>query len=233
MFYTTDTNQHGLPHDPFKAIVAPRPIGWIGSKGRDGSMNLSPYSFFNAISDRPKLVMFSSSGRKDSLRNVEETGVFTANLVSRHLVDRMNASSAPVAYDVDEFALAGLTAVDGRVVDAPFVGEALAVLECRVTQIQQLGDVDGKPTDSWMVIGQVMAIHIDETIIRDGRIDMGLSRPVARMGYMDYCDGGSDVFQLQRPLLRRKYSPSSDAVNFYGEPNVNHLRLEFYTWWRR
>lgn len=96
MFYTTDTNQHGLPHDPFKAIVAPRPIGWIGSKGRDGSLNLSPYSFFNAISDRPKLVMFSSSGRKDSLRNVEETGVFTANLVSRHLVDRMNASSAPL-----------------------------------------------------------------------------------------------------------------------------------------
>lgn len=122
MFYTTDTNQHGLPHDPFKAIVAPRPIGWIGSKGRDGSFNLSPYSFFNAISDRPKLVMFSSSGRKDSLRNVEETGVFTANLVSRHLVDQMNVSSAPVNYDVDEFRLAGLTAVDGRVVDAPFVG---------------------------------------------------------------------------------------------------------------
>ena len=159
-FYTTDTNQHGLPHDPFKAIVAPRPIGWIGSRGREGSLNLSPYSFFNAISDRPKLVMFSSSGRKDSLRNVEETGVFTANLVSRHLVDRMNASSAPVAYDVDEFALAGLTAVDGRVVDAPFVGEALAVLECRVTQIQQLRDIEGEPADSWMVIGQVMAIHI-------------------------------------------------------------------------
>ncbi|WP_332302400.1 flavin reductase family protein [Rhizobium sp. GR12] len=199
MFYTTDNNQHGLPHDPFKAIVAPRPIGWIGSKGRDGSLNLSPYSFFNAISDRPKLVMFSSSGRKDSLRNVEETGVFTANLVSRHLIDRMNASSAPVAYDVDEFRLAGLTAVDGRAVDAPFVGEALAVLECRMTEVIQLKDIDGKPSDSWMVLGQVMAIHIDDAIIRDGRIDMGLARPVARMGYMDYCDGGSDVFQLQRP----------------------------------
>jgi len=199
MFYTTDTNQHGLPHDPFKAIVAPRPIGWIGSRGRGGSLNPSPFFLFYTHFGRPKLVMFSSSGRKDSLRNVEETGVFTANLVSRHLVDRMNASSAPVAYDVDEFALAGLTAVDGRVVDAPFVGEALAVLECRVTQIQQLRDIEGEPADSWMVIGQVMAIHIDETIIRDGRIDMGLARPVARMGYMDYCDGGSDVFQLQRP----------------------------------
>jgi len=202
MFYTTDTNQHGLPHDPFKAIVAPRPIGWIGSKGRDGHLNLSPYSFFNAISDRPKLVMFSSSGRKDSLRNVEETGVFTANLVSRHLVDKMNASSAPVAYDVDEFQLAGLTAVDGRVVDAPYVGEAFAVLECRVTEIMQLKDVEGEPSDSWMVFGQVMAIHIDEAIIRDGRIGMGLAWPVARMGYMDYSDGGSDVFQLERPKAK-------------------------------
>ncbi|MDS7597225.1 flavin reductase family protein [Agrobacterium tumefaciens] len=199
MFYTTDTNQHGLPHDPFKAIVAPRPIGWIGSKGRGGHLNLSPYSFFNAISDRPKLVMFSSSGRKDSLRNVEESGVFTASLVSRHLVDRMNISSAPVAYDVDEFQLAGLTAVPGRVVDAPYVGEAFAALECRVTDVTQLRDIDGQPSDSWMVIGQVMAIHIDEAIIRDGRVDMGLARPVARMGYMDYSDGGSDVFQLARP----------------------------------
>ncbi|WP_209088105.1 flavin reductase family protein [Agrobacterium tumefaciens] len=203
MFYTTDTNQHGLPHDPFKAIVAPRPIGWIGSKGRDGFINLSPYSFFNAVSDRPKLVMFSSSGRKDSLRNVEETGVFTANLVSRHLIDHMNASSAPVAYEIDEFQLAGLTAVAGRVVDAPYVGEAFAALECRVTQIQQLTDIEGEPSDSWMVIGQVMGIHIDETIIRDGRIDMGLARPVARMGYMDYSDGGTDVFQLQRPTAAR------------------------------
>lgn len=199
MFYTTDTNLHGLRHDPFKAIVAPRPIGWIGSKGRDGSLNLSPYSFYNAICDQPKLVMFSSSGRKDSLRNVEETGVFTASLVSRHLVDAMNTSSAPVAYEADEFALAGLTAAPGRAVDAPFVGEALAALECRVVQIQQLRDVDGNVANSWMVIGQVMAIHLDDAIVRDGRIDMALARPAARMGYMDYCDGGSDVFQLQRP----------------------------------
>ena len=125
MFYTTDTNQHGLSHDPFKAIVAPRPIGWIGSKGRDGSINLSPYSFFNAVSDRPKLVMFSSTGRKDSACNVEETGVFTANLVSRNLVEKMNHSSISVPYGTNEFALAGLTAEPGRLVDAPYVGEAL------------------------------------------------------------------------------------------------------------
>jgi flavin reductase (DIM6/NTAB) family NADH-FMN oxidoreductase RutF len=198
MFYTTDTNQHGLSHDPFKAIVTPRPIGWIGSKGRDGSINLSPYSFFNAVSDRPKLVMFSSTGRKDSARNVEETGVFTANLVSRNLVEKMNHSSISVPYGTNEFALAGLTAEAGRLVDAPYVGEAFAVLECRVTEIMRPKDLDGKPTDNVMVFGQVVGIHVDETIIRDGRLDMALARPVARMGYMDYSEG-SDVFELVRP----------------------------------
>ncbi|HEY0123005.1 MAG TPA: flavin reductase family protein [Rhizobium sp.] len=198
MFYTTDTNRHGLSHDPFKAIVAPRPIGWIGSKGRDGSLNLSPYSFFNAVSDRPKLVMFSSTGRKDSARNVEETGVFTTNLVSRNLVEKMNHSSISVPYGIDEFALAGLTAEPGRLVDAPYVAEAFAVLECRVTEIIRPRDLDGEPTDNVMVFGQVLGIHIDEAIIRDGRLDMALARPVARMGYMDYSEG-SNVFELLRP----------------------------------
>ena len=202
MFYATDTNAHGLAHDPFKAIVAPRPIGWIGSKGRDGSLNLSPYSFFNAISDHPKLVMFSSSGQKDSLRNVQESGVFTASLVSRNLVDQMNASSAAVPYDVNEFEVAGLTATFGQLVDAPYVGEAFAALECRVTQIIRPIDVAGVETDSWVVFGQVVGIHIDETVITNGRIDMALARPVARMGYRDYCDGGTDVFELSRPGSR-------------------------------
>jgi flavin reductase (DIM6/NTAB) family NADH-FMN oxidoreductase RutF len=202
MFYATDTNAHGLAHDPFKAIVAPRPIGWIGSKGRDGSLNLSPYSFFNAISDHPKLVMFSSSGQKDSLRNVQESGVFTASLVSRNLVDQMNASSAAVPYDVNEFEVAGLTATLGQLVDAPYVGEAFAALECRVTQIIRPIDVAGVETDSWVVFGQVVGIHIDETVIANGRINMALARPVARMGYRDYCDGGTDVFELSRPGSR-------------------------------
>ncbi len=198
MFYTTDTNRHGLAHDPFKAIVAPRPIGWIGSKGRDGSLNLSPYSFFNAVSDRPKLVMFSSAGRKDSVRNVEETGVFTANLVSRHIVEKMNHSSIAVPYGINEFELAGLTAKPGELVDAPYVAEAFAVLECRVTEILQPKGLDGEASENIMVIGQVVGIHIDETIIRDGRLDMALARPVARMGYMDYSEG-SDVFEMIRP----------------------------------
>lgn len=199
MFYPTDTNQHGLKHDPFKAIVAPRPIGWIGTKGRDGSLNLSPYSFFNIVSDQPKLVMFSSSGRKHSLRNAEETGVFTASLASRHLAGQVNESSASVDYGVNEFELARLTAQPGQIVDAPYVGEAFAALECRVTEIIRPRGLDDQPSESFMVFGQVVGIHIHEEIIRDGRIDMSVARPIGRMGYRDYADGGSDVFELVRP----------------------------------
>lgn len=198
MFYETADNRHGLAHDPFKAIVAPRPIGWIGTKGRDGSLNLSPYSFFNAVSDRPKIVMFSSSGRKDTLRNATETGVFSVNYVSADLVAAMNASSIAVPYGTDEFALAGLTPVMGRLVDAPCVGEAYAVLECRVTEIHTLKTVDGTDSDSHAVFGQVVAIHIDERVIRDGRFDVALARPVTRLGYMDYAEV-QPVFELQRP----------------------------------
>lgn len=198
MFYATDKNAHGLAHDPFKAIVAPRPIGWIGSRGRDGSRNLAPYSFFNAVSDRPKIVMFSSSGRKDSLRNVEETGEFTTSFVSANLTDQMNASSAPVEYGADEFALAGLSAIDGRLVTAPYVGEAFAALECRVTQIVRLSDIHQAPSDSYAVFGQVVGIHIDERAISNGRFDASIARPLLRMGYMDYAEI-SDVFELSRP----------------------------------
>jgi flavin reductase (DIM6/NTAB) family NADH-FMN oxidoreductase RutF len=198
MFYDTQSNAHGMAHDPFKAIVAPRPIGWIGTKGRDGSRNLSPYSFFNAVSDRPKMVMFSSSGRKDSLRNVEETGVFTASFVSRSLLDQMNASSATLPYEADEFELAGLTALSGRLVDAPYVGEAVAALECRVTQVLTLPDMAGHPTDSHAVFGQVVGIHIAEAMIRDGRFDLASADPIMRLGYMDYA-GMGPVFELKRP----------------------------------
>ncbi len=203
MFYTTDNNQHGLKHDPFKAIVAPRPIGWIGTKGRDGSLNLSPYSFFNIISDQPKLVMFSSSGRKHSLKNAEETGAFTASLASRHLAEQVNASSAAVEYGVSEFELSGLTAKMAVTVDAPFVAEAYTALECRVTEIINPKRLDGEASDSFMVLGEVTGIHISETILRDGRIDMSLAKPIARMGYMDYADGGTDVFQMSRPSVAR------------------------------
>ncbi|QWW69534.1 flavin reductase family protein [Rhizobium sp. WYJ-E13] len=200
MFYTTDTNRHGLAHDPFKAIVAPRPIGWIGSKGRDGSINLAPYSFFNAVADRPKLVMFSSSGHKHSQRNAREAGVFTCNFVSRNLAEKMNLTSAAVPYGTSEFEYAGLTPKQAELIDAPYVAEAFAVLECKVTEIIEPKTLSGEPTENVFVFGEVVGIHIDEAIVSDGRLDMALARPVARMGYMDYCEG-SEVFEMFRPKV--------------------------------
>ena len=198
MFYETRDNAHGLPHDPFKAIVSPRPIGWIGTRGADGSVNLAPYSYFNAISDHPKTVMFASSGRKDTLRNVEDTGVFTASMVSRALAEKMNLSSANAPYGESEFDFAGLAMAEGRLVDAPFVGEAHAALECRVTNIFEVNSLEGAPSGSFVVIGQVMGIHIDEAALTDGMLDTAIAAPVGRMGYMDYCEG-SEPFQMRRP----------------------------------
>lgn len=201
MFYDTASNKHGLSHDPFKAIVSPRPIGWIGSRSADGSHNLAPYSFFNAISDRPKLVMFSSSGHKDSVRNIEETGVFTCSFVGRDLIEQMNVTSIAAAYGESEFEIAGLTVQLGQLVEAPFVGEALAVLECRMTEVMRPRTLDGSESESWVVFGQVVGIHIRDEAIREGRFDMATARPIGRMGYMDYCDAG-DVFEMMRPKRR-------------------------------
>ncbi|WP_312361718.1 flavin reductase family protein [Ensifer sp.] len=198
MFYDTAANRHGLPHDPFKAIVSPRPIGWIGTRALDGSLNVAPYSFFNAISDRPKLVMFSSSGYKDSVRNIEATGEFTASFASLNLREAINKTSIAAPHGESEFQIAGLTPVDGTLIRAPFVGEAYAALECRMTEMFQPKALDGEPSDNYVVIGQVVGIHIRDEAIRDGRFDMATVRPLARLGYMDYCDGG-DVFQMVRP----------------------------------
>lgn len=198
MFYETRDNLHGLPHDPFKAIVSPRPIGWIGTRGADGSVNLAPYSYFNAISDNPKMVMFSSSGRKDTLRNVEESRVFTTSMVSRNLAEKMNLTSASLPHGESEFDFAELTMQTGRLVDAPYVGEACAALECRVTEIFEAKALDGAPSGSFVVIGQVLGIHIDEAALKDGRLDMASVAPVARLGYMDYADA-AETFEMVRP----------------------------------
>lgn len=198
MFYDASTRDHGLPHDPFKALVVPRPVGWVGTRSKDGVRNLAPFSFFNAVSDRPKIVMFSSSIGKDSPRNAEETGVFTSSFVSRNLIAEMNVSSTEVPPEVDEFQLAGLEAADGRMVDAPYVKRAYAVLECRTLQVIRPNGLDGTPSENVVVFGQVVGIHIDEAIIRDGRVDPALARPVGRMGYMDYVEASS-VFEMLRP----------------------------------
>jgi flavin reductase (DIM6/NTAB) family NADH-FMN oxidoreductase RutF len=190
---------HGLPHDPFKAIVAPRPIGWVATVDAQGRPNLAPYSFFNAISSFPPMVFFNSEGRKDSINNAEATGEFTCSLVSADLARAMNATSAPVAHGVNEFTLAGLAMAPSSRVAPPRVAEAIAALECKVTQIIQLAGVDGAKLDSWMVLGEVVGVHIDDRFLKDGIFDTAAARPIARCGYRgDYAEVTS-LFEMIRP----------------------------------
>ncbi|RIY03781.1 flavin reductase family protein [Aureimonas flava] len=200
MFYETATNDHGLAHDPFKAIVAPRPIGWISTRARDGSTNLAPYSFFNALSDRPKLVMFCSTGMKHSAGIAIETGEFVVNLATRELAEAVNLSSAPASAGDSEFALTGLSEAPCRLVAAPRVAEAPAALECRLTQWFRPVGLDGAEGEAVMVIGQVVGIHIDERILRDGRIALDLARPLSRLGYLDFAST-DEAFEMRRPKI--------------------------------
>lgn len=200
LFYNTNENEHGLAHDPFKAIVSPRPIGWIGSKGSDGSLNLSPYSFFNAIADNPKLVVFASGGKKDSVRNCEETGEFSVNMVGLSQVDAMNQSSAAYDYGVDEFEQSGLTAGNCKLINAPLVKGAYAILECKVTDITKPNTLSGTHLSAYLVTGQVVGIHIQDGVIVDGRLDADKTQTVSRLGYMDYAVV-KDVFEIMRPKL--------------------------------
>lgn len=199
MFYRPEDRPTALlPHDPFKAIVAPRPIGWISSMGRDGSVNLAPYSFFNAIGSRPALVMFSSEGPKDSVSNIAETMEFVCSLATYDLRDAMNATSAPLPRGTSEFAAAGLTPAPSRVVRPPRVAESPVALECKAIEIKVLTDLDGRPMGNQLVIGQVVGVHIDDAMIVDGRFDLTLARPIARCGYKDYAVV-TELFALDRP----------------------------------
>jgi len=204
MFYRP-AEGHGLPHDPFKAIVTPRPIGWISTVDGEGRANLAPYSFFNGCGDAPPLVMFSQTGRKsrpepfkDSIANIRLKGEFACNVVSLALRDAMNASSGTYQPEVDEFELAGLTKAPGVAIGAPHVAEAPAVLECRAVRI-----IDDLP--SWrehafniMVVGEVVGVHIRDEYLIDGRLDVARFNPVARLGYMDYTTV-TDVWEMLRP----------------------------------
>ncbi|MCO5157281.1 MAG: flavin reductase family protein [Aquamicrobium sp.] len=197
MFYEPSKG-HGLPHDPFKAIVAPRPIGWISTVRGDGSPNLAPYSFFNALGTDPHLVMFSSEGEKDSVTFARETGEFVVNLVSHDLVEKMNASSVDAPRGVSEFDYAGLTPQPSRLVRPPRVGGAHAALECKVTEIHRPKGLDGESGERFMVIGEVVGIHIDEAMMTDGLFDIVKAGSVARLGYMDYA-AVTEIFSMQRP----------------------------------
>jgi flavin reductase (DIM6/NTAB) family NADH-FMN oxidoreductase RutF len=182
---------HGLPRDPFKAILVPRPIGWITTISAAGVVNLAPFSFFNAISEDPPMVYFSPGGRKpdrpfkDSRINAEATGEFVVNVVSYDLREAMNATSATLPAEVSEMAAVGLTPAASVLVKPPRVAESPAHFECRhVRTIELPPGSDGGPNA--MVLGEVIGVHIRDDLLRDGRVDVARLRPVARLGYSQY-----------------------------------------------
>jgi len=186
---------HGLSHDPFNAIVGPRPIGWISTQGQDGSVNLAPYSFFNAFNYHPPIVGFASVGAKDTLRNAQETRQFVWNLATRTLAEAMNASSAPVPYGTDEFALAGLTKAASRLVAPPRVAESPVNFECAVTDIVRLRSHTGTPADTWLVLGEVIAVHISRALLPGGTFDTFGAGIILRAG-------GPSAYAEIRPAAR-------------------------------
>ncbi len=199
MFYRPEDG-HGLPHNPFNAIITPRPIGWISTRSTDGVNNLAPYSFFNGVAYFPPQVMFASTGAKhdqeggkDSVANIEATGVFCVNVVANAHRDAMNASSEGLSKDIDEFAHAGLTPVECDTIPCPRVEGAPAALECKLTKIVTLPGVANR-----VVFGEVTGIHLHDDHIRDGKFDVTSFNPLSRLGYRDYAVV-SEVFSLTRP----------------------------------
>ena len=192
---------HGLPHDPFNAIVGPRPIGWVSTRSNDGVLNLAPYSFFTAFNYIPPIVGFSSTGPKDSLRNVQENGMFVWNLVTRPLAEAMNQTCAPVGPEVNEFELAGLTTAPSRVVDVPRVAESPVSFECRSTQIIQLEGLDKQKVPTWLVLGEVVGVHIADHLLKDGIYDTANAGHILRGGGpADYFSiGPEQLFHMWRP----------------------------------
>ena len=202
MFYETK-DHHGLKHNPFKSLIVPRPIGWVSTQDNDGVVNLAPYSYFNGVGSEPPTVMFSSEGThtegnfKDSATNVQETGEFVCNLAIWELREAVNATSAHVARTVDEFELAGLTPTPSRLVKPPRVKESPVHLECTHLKTVELPSNDPE-RPNLIVFGRVVGIHIDDSIITDGMIDMNVFKPIARLGYMDYTMV-NNVFTMRRP----------------------------------
>ncbi|HTD04876.1 flavin reductase family protein [Undibacterium sp.] len=189
------SNGHRLAHDPFNAIVGPRPIGWIASHSASGVLNLAPYSFFNAFNYTPPIVGFASIGRKDSLNNIEQTGEFVWNLATRPLAEAMNLSSVSAPPEVDEFGFAGLTPIQGRIVKVARVAESPVAFECRCSQILQLTTAAGSSVETWLVLGEVVGVHIDHALLKDGNYDTAGAHPILRGG------GPTDYFEVMAETL--------------------------------
>jgi flavin reductase (DIM6/NTAB) family NADH-FMN oxidoreductase RutF len=188
-----------LPHDPFKAIVAPRPIGWVSTIGPDGEVNLAPYSFFNAVGEDPPMIAFSSTGAKDSSTFAVGTGEFVWNMPTWDLREQMNLTSKELERGSSEFEFAGLTPAPSRLVAPPRVAEAHVALECRVVHNVALDDVNGDPANQHLVVGQVIGVHIDPAYIEDGRLLTAKLQPVARCGYREEYTVVRELFAMWRP----------------------------------
>ena len=198
MFYNPEIG-HNLPHDPFKAIVSPRPIGWISTTDKEKNVNLAPYSFFNAVADNPPMIMFSITGQKknisskDTLQNIIETKCFVVNIVSKDLLNQMNQTSGNYPKNTDEFVLAKLEKTNCVYIDVPRVKKSPASLECTLYKILKLPGFSNN-----MVIGEVVGVHINENILKNGIFDILAYDPIARLGYKDYTHVSSK-FELERP----------------------------------
>ena len=206
MFYEPRDNDHGLPHNPFKACVAPRPIGWISTISKDGAVNLAPYSFFNAVSDQPPVILYSSNekpadakypGDKDTLTNIRDTGEFVVNVATWDLRDQVNQSSAPLAPNASEFDHANLTESPSTLIKPPRLAESPINMECQFIKTVTLPCRDVDSTNV-VVFGEVIGIHIDESVLTDGLVDVAKVKPISRLGYMDYAVTDS-VFTMTRP----------------------------------
>lgn len=182
MHYYEPAQGHGLAHDPLNAIIGPRPIGWISTRGQDGSLNLAPYSFFNAFNYHPPIIGFSSTSPKDTSRNAIETGEFVWNLATRDHATAMNQTSAPLPYGTSEFERAGLTPIDSRLIQAPRVAESPVQFECKVTDVVRLRNIEGAETPATMIFGQVIAVHIAKALIKDGVFDTFAANIILRAG---------------------------------------------------
>ena len=200
MFYDAVANSHGLPHDPFKALITPRPIGWISSISKSGQVNLAPYSFFNGVSSDPNIVMFSSGGYKDSIVNVEETGEFVCSLATYDLREEMNQTSAALKRGENEMDFAGLEAAPSSLVAPPRVAASPVALECKYIQTVEMPIKSKSGTTYHVVFGHVVGIYINDSVIVDGLVDITKMRPISRLGYMDY-SVVDNVFSLTRPQV--------------------------------
>ena len=201
MHFYQPSQGHRLPHDPFNAIVGPRPIGWISSQSSAGLLNLAPYSFFNAFNYTPPLIGFSSIGYKDTVRNIEQTGEFVWNLVTRDLAEAMNLSCAAVAPEVNEFELAGLTPQASSLVKPPRVAESPVAFECKLSQMIRLRGANGVEVDSWLVLGEVIGVHIADNLLIGGVYDTAAAHPVLRGG------GPADYFEIDIAQRFRMFRP--------------------------